>query len=53
VTRPVARNEEAIRFFHRLGFDALGQVELVLDLRPPAEQRWRPGATIGSCDLKV
>lgn len=53
VTRPVARNTEAIRFNYGLGFDALGQVELLLDLRPAAEQRWRPGAVIAGCELRV
>jgi N-acetylglutamate synthase-like GNAT family acetyltransferase len=45
VVQPVARNTEAIRFFHGLGFDALGQLELMLDL-VPEEQRWRPGERI-------
>ena len=53
LTRPVARNAPAIRFFHGLGFDALGQLELVLDFRPPSEQVWRPGATIADRDLRV
>lgn len=30
--RPVGRNSEAIRFFHALGFDVLGRVDLRLDL---------------------
>jgi N-acetylglutamate synthase-like GNAT family acetyltransferase len=53
VTRPVARNASAIRFFHGLGFDAIGQLELLLDLRPRAAQVWRPGATIGGSELRV
>jgi L-amino acid N-acyltransferase YncA len=53
MTRPVARNAEAIRFFHSLGFDALGQIEFLLDFRPSAEQVWRPGATIADRDLRV
>ncbi len=53
LVRPVARNAAAIRFFYDLGFDALGQVELVLDFRPLADQRWRPGATIADRDLRV
>ncbi|HKC21455.1 MAG TPA: GNAT family N-acetyltransferase [Gaiellaceae bacterium] len=40
-TRPVARNGTALRFFHALGFDALGQLELIADLRVRDEQRWR------------
>jgi hypothetical protein len=46
-------NAPAVRFFYDLGFDALGQLELLLDLRPPGEQRWRVGATIADRDLKV
>jgi GNAT superfamily N-acetyltransferase len=53
VTRPVARNAPAIRFFRGLGFDALGQVELLVDFRPTAEQVWRPGAKIADVDLRV
>jgi N-acetylglutamate synthase-like GNAT family acetyltransferase len=41
--RPVARNEHAIRFFHELGFDSLGQLELMLYLADqkdwPARER--------------
>ena len=43
LTRPVARNHDALRFFHALGFDALSQIELVADLRPREQQQWRPG----------
>ena len=46
VTKPVARNTSTIQFFHALGFDVLGQLELVLDLKPHAEQVWRPGAEL-------
>jgi GNAT superfamily N-acetyltransferase len=53
LVRPVARNAAAIRFFHDLGFDALGQLELVLDFRPSADQLWRPGATIANRNLRV
>lgn len=53
LTRPVARNASAIQLFYGLGFDVLGQLELLLDFRPPAEQRWRPGATIAGFDLRV
>jgi L-amino acid N-acyltransferase YncA len=53
LVRPVARNAAAIRFFHGLGFDALGQIELILDFRPSADQPWRPGAAIADRDLRV
>jgi GNAT superfamily N-acetyltransferase len=35
--RPVARNEAAIRFFHELGFDSLGQLELIVYLEEPKD----------------
>ena len=49
--RPAARNAEAIRFFHREGFDVLGQIELVLDLARP--ERWRTGERLAKRDFRV
>lgn len=40
--RPVARNEEAIAFFHHLGFNVVGHIQLFMDLGPAAGQSWRP-----------
>ena len=37
---PVARNALALRFFHRLGFDTLGHVDVLLDLERP-KSYWR------------
>ena len=37
---PVARNATALRFFHELGFDTLGRVDLLLDLERP-KGYWR------------
>lgn len=43
--RPVARNIDAVRAFHRYGFRALGHIEMFMDLGPkPAE--WRDGIEI-------
>lgn len=53
VVRPVARNELAIRFFHNEGFDVLGQVELLVDLRPKDGQKWRYGARIAERDFRL
>jgi hypothetical protein len=36
----VARNALALRFFHRLGFDTLGHVDVLLDLERP-KSYWR------------
>jgi GNAT superfamily N-acetyltransferase len=46
ITQPVARNERALRFFHGLGFDALGHLELIAQLTSPEEQVWRPGPVL-------
>ncbi len=49
--RPAARNAGALRFFHALGFDVLGQLELVLDLAKP--ERWRAGERLADRDFRV
>jgi N-acetylglutamate synthase-like GNAT family acetyltransferase len=49
---PVARNAQAIGFFHKLGFTTLGHVELLADFRRPAEY-WRPGEHIAGRDFDV
>jgi GNAT superfamily N-acetyltransferase len=41
--RPVARNAEAIRAYHAMGFDTVGHVELFMDLRTGRKGRWIPG----------
>jgi GNAT superfamily N-acetyltransferase len=48
--RPVGRNTEAIRFFHALGFDVLGRIDLRLDLAPTARQA---GERIAGRDFRV
>jgi GNAT superfamily N-acetyltransferase len=53
LVRPVARNDEALKFFHGLGFDALGQLELIADLRPADDQPWRPGPELAGRDFRV
>lgn len=52
-TRPVARNASTIHFFHRLGFDVLGQIEVVLDLAPMDRQIWKPGPRIAGRDFRL
>jgi GNAT superfamily N-acetyltransferase len=49
--KPVARNSDAIRFFHALGFDVLGQLELGLDLVRP--ERWRAGERLAGRAFRV
>jgi len=51
--RPVARNALAIQFYHELGFDILGQVELFMDFRSPDNQIWKLGERMASRDFRV
>ena len=44
--KPVARNEDAIAFFHEIGFKTLGHVQLFKWLGPPMPEQWHPGPTI-------
>lgn len=50
--RPVARNEQAIGFFHTLGFRAIGHVELLLDLKRPRSY-WRSGERLAGRDFDL
>ena len=43
---PVARNALALRFFHRLGFDTLGHVDVLLDLERP-QSYWKARESLG------
>jgi GNAT superfamily N-acetyltransferase len=51
--RPVARNEATIRFFHTMGFDILGQIELFMDFNSADHQVWRSGERITGKDFRV
>jgi len=44
--KPVARNEDAIAFFHALGFRTLGHIHLFQWLGPPMPGQWKPGPTL-------
>ena len=48
--RPVGRNTEAIRFFHAVGFDVLGRVDVRRDLEPISR---RPGERIADRDFRA
>jgi GNAT superfamily N-acetyltransferase len=50
--RPVARNVEAIRFFHELGFDVLGHVDLQLDIADRERDPWIPGERLADRDFR-
>jgi ribosomal protein S18 acetylase RimI-like enzyme len=49
---PVARNGPALRFFHELGFDTLGHVELLLDLERP-KKYWRERERLGEREFRA
>jgi ribosomal protein S18 acetylase RimI-like enzyme len=49
--RPAARNEAAIRFFHELGFDMLGQLELMIYLEGPKE--WPVRETLAGREFRA
>ena len=51
--RAVGRNAEAIRFYHDVGFDIIGEVGLFLDTTPPEKQIWREGETIAGRRFRV
>ena len=48
--RPAGRNTDAIRFFHALGFDVLGRVDVRVDLEPSPR---RPGERIADREFRV
>lgn len=45
---PVARNVEAIRFFHNAGFENLGRVEMFIDF---CNRKWKPNVELHGCNL--
>jgi len=49
---PVARNDLAIRFFHDLGFDTLGHMEMFIDFSPPERQKWKGTKRIADKDFR-
>jgi GNAT superfamily N-acetyltransferase len=53
ITRPAARNEAALQFFHGFGFDVLGQLELLADFRMLDDQPWRGGPILAGRDFRV
>ena len=50
--RPVARNVEAVRFFHELGFDVLDQLQLGMDLVDRERDPWIPGERLADRDFR-
>ena len=52
VVHPVARNVDAIRIFRTLGFDVLGQIELMMDLDPEKKRRWMSGERLAGREFR-
>lgn len=44
--KPVARNLEAISFYHDAGFQTLGEIEMFMDLGSPEPGTWKPGPVL-------
>jgi N-acetylglutamate synthase-like GNAT family acetyltransferase len=51
--RPVGRNEAAIQFFHKFGFNIIGHIELFQEFKPEAEQKWQERETIANRKFRV
>ena len=46
--KPVARNIDAIKFYHKLGFTKLGHIELFIDF---FDYKWKGGPKIFGCSF--
>ena len=51
--RPVARNRQAIQFFHELGFKVLGYIELFQELKPDSKNIWIEGEQIAGRRFEI
>jgi N-acetylglutamate synthase-like GNAT family acetyltransferase len=51
--RPVARNKQAISFFHEIGFDILGQVDLFMDFVSANRQLWKGEEQIAGRSFRI
>jgi GNAT superfamily N-acetyltransferase len=50
--RPVARNERAFSLYVRLGFDLVGNIDLVQDLDSMSNRKWKKGIKILGHELR-
>lgn len=44
--KPVARNVEALAFFHEHGFATLGHLDVFIELSKPSPREWKDGVTV-------
>ncbi len=44
--KPVARNIEALTFFHDAGFATLGHLDVFLELSKPTPREWKDGVSV-------
>ena len=51
--RPVGGNEKAIQFFHAMGFNVIGHIELFQEFKPEAQQIWQEGEKIANRNFRV
>ena len=50
--KPVARNDPAIRFFHELGFDTLGHIQMFIDFSAADRQKWKGKKRLAGKDFR-
>jgi len=51
--RPVGRNGQAIRFFHELGFNIIGHIELFQELASDSKKVWVEGERLADREFKM
>jgi len=51
--RPVGRNDKAIQFFHKLGFNVIGHIELFQEFKPREKQIWQDREKMANRNFKV
>ncbi|MBP2028666.1 GNAT superfamily N-acetyltransferase [Acetoanaerobium pronyense] len=49
--KPLARNLEAINFYYKEGFDTLGAIEMLIDLKENENDYWKNGFDISKFDF--
>jgi GNAT superfamily N-acetyltransferase len=49
--QPVARNVAAMKMFHKMGFKAVGNVDMVIELQDEKKIAWKPGLELHGLEL--
>ena len=50
--RPVARNLDALSFFHDMGFQTLGHIQLFMDFEDSKKKNWKSGISLFGCSFR-